>query len=303
MAGADAVKFQSFTAEGMVARRVRGPDGDLIDNFVYPIIERLTLPAEWHEGLQRCARAAGVEFLSAPFDLERLALLHRLDVGAIKIASGDLTYDDLLRAAARTGRPILLSTGMSYLEEIEHAVSVLRGEGNEQIVLLHCVTSYPTPLENANIRAIQTLAEKFRLPVGLSDHSAGLAAPLAAVAMGACVIERHFTLSRTLPGPDHSYAMEPSEFRAMMEEVRRMELALGSGRKEPHGEETNERRVGRRSVVAARALEQGAVLVAQDLRCVRPGGGIEPTRLPELVGKRLTRALACDEPLSWKDVQ
>lgn len=300
--GADAVKFQSFTAEGMVAGRVLATGGGMVENPVYPFVDHLSVPVAWHRELKACAIGAGVDFLSTPFDLKRLELLCDLDVPALKIASGDLTFAPLLRAAARSGRPVILSTGMAELAEIDRAVELLRKEGNEQLVILHCVTSYPTKLEDMDVRSVSTLAKRYGVPVGLSDHSSGYAAPLAAVALGASVVERHFTFSRAFPGPDHPFAMEPHEFRQMMEEIRGVEKVLGSGRKKLVGEEKRERMVGRRSTCAAKALKKGTVLKEAHFKYVRPGGGIDPFDAAKLIGKRLVRAVAEDQPFTLADV-
>jgi sialic acid synthase SpsE len=302
VAGADAVKFQSFTADGLVARRVPDGEGGMRDNPVYPFIDNVAVPVSWHRELKACAIAASVDFLSTPFDLARLDLLCQLDIPAIKIASGDLTFEPLLRAAARSGRPIILSTGMAEMAEIDRSVEVIRQEGNDNIVLLHCVTSYPTKLEEVNVRAVTTLAKRFKIPVGLSDHSFGIAGPLAAVALGANVIERHFTFSRSHPGPDHPFAMEPQEFRTMVEEIREIEKVLGTGRKKLVKEERRERLVGRRSIRAAQDLKKGTVLKASHLKYVRPGGGLDPFDAALILGKKLQRALAEDEQIALSDV-
>lgn len=304
LCGADAVKFQSFTADGLVARCIVDPQGGPArDNPVHPILARFSVPGDWHAELVACAEAAGIHFLSAPFDLGRLALLDRLDVPAIKIASGDITFEPLLQAAARTGRPVLLSTGMSDLSEVGRAVATLQEAGCRQLVLFQCVSCYPTSLEQANVRAVKTLAEQFGCPVGLSDHSPGSAAALAAVALGVCAVEKHLTFDRNLPGPDHPFAMEPQEFRSMVREIRNVEAALGNGQKEPADEERSERLVGRRSLTLVRDLAAGHVLSADDLKCVRPGGGLSPYELRSVLGKRLVRKLTAEAVLTRDDVE
>jgi sialic acid synthase SpsE len=302
-AGADAVKFQSFTADGLVARKVVDVTGKFVDNHVHPIIDRLTLPAQWHAELKQCATNEGVHFLSAPFDLERLELLLELDVPAIKIASGDLAFEPLLSAAAKSGKPLLLSTGMAYQSEIDRSVAHIQGVQKERnLVLLHCVTSYPTSLEHANLRAIQTMEKRYGLPVGLSDHTTSLIAPVAAVAMGAVVIERHFTPDRTLSGPDHPFAIEPGELSEMVESIRELETMMGSGDKTPAPPELEEQKVGRRSLCAAVRIARGEVIGGGMLKCVRPGGGLDPFELPQLVGKRAARDIEQEEQLTLEDV-
>lgn len=300
--GADAVKFQSFTADGLVARNLRTARGGFAPNPAYGFIKSLSLPEDWHPKLKEAARAAGVDFISAPFDLQRLELLDELNVPAIKIASGDLTYEPLLRAAARTMRPLIVSTGMSTFDEIAQALQTIREEGNEKVVLLHCVTSYPTKAEDENILAVAELEKRFGLPVGLSDHGRGIAAPVAAVALGAAVVERHITISRGLSGPDHSYAMEPGEFRQMVEEIRLLEKALGTGRKFICDEERRERFVGRRSIRAAADLPKGTVLKIDHLKFVRPGEGLSPFLYRDFLGKKLMRGVREDEALSYAHV-
>ena len=302
-AGADAVKFQSFTAPGLVAGRIKNAAGRMVENPAYSFIEALSLPDDWHAKLKDSASSAGVDFISAPFDLERLELLDDLKVPAIKLASGDLTFEPLVRAAARTGRTLLVSTGMATIEEIVRTVNAIREEGNEKIVIMHCVTSYPTKWEDENIRAVGELAKRLGLPVGLSDHALGLAAPLAAVALGASVVERHFTTSRSLTGPDHSFAMEPHEFRQMVEEIRILEKALGTGEKALCEEERRERLVGRRSIRAAKDLPSGTVITEDHLKFVRPGEGLSPFDYRLVLGRMLKKSLREDEALRLSDLK
>jgi N,N'-diacetyllegionaminate synthase len=296
-AGADAVKFQLFSPEGLVARRVRDDRGRWRPNPVFAALEPLATPLEWLPALWKEAGDMGVEFLATPFDEDCLKALVDLGAGAVKIASGDLTHHPLLRAAAAARLPILLSRGMSEEAEIARALEAISGAGGEQVALLHCVSRYPPDDEEMNLRAVGRLAERFGTPVGLSDHGPGATAALGAVALGACVVEKHFTLDRALPGPDHAFAMTPGEFAEMTREIRRLEAMLGSGRLGPSERERDERRIGRRSVVAARPLKAGEILSSGDVKCVRPGGGLSPEGLDGLMGRRLSRDLEEDEPL------
>jgi N-acetylneuraminate synthase/N,N'-diacetyllegionaminate synthase len=305
-AGADAVKFQSFRAATLVAPRRRVPGGGWRPVEGYPTLERLEVPAEWHAPLRDRARDQGVLFLSTPFDEERAALLAALGVPAFKLASGDLTHVPLLRRVGGYGRPVLLSTGLATGDEIAAALDALAaGAGTTArrppVVLLHCVSLYPLRPGDANLRALPALAARFGCPVGWSDHSPGHTLAVGAVALGACVIEKHFTDDRRRSGPDHPFAMEPGEFRAMVDAIRTLESALGDGDKRPRRDEEPERLWARRSLHAAHALAPGATLAARDLKIVRPADGLPPDALGLVVGRRLRRALEPDEPLQAED--
>ena len=305
-AGADAVKFQSFRAATLVARRWPAAGGGWKPTEAYPVLERLELPVEWHALLRDRARARGALFLSTAFDEERASFLAALGVPAMKVASGDLTHLPLLRAIGGFGRPILLSTGLATPEEIDAALAAIEeGAGapgrRPPIVLLHCVSLYPLRPGDANLRAVPALAARFGCPVGWSDHSPGHTLALGAVALGAVVVEKHFTDDRRRPGPDHGFAMEPAEFRAMVGAIRELEAALGDGEKRPRPDEEAERRWARRSLHAARALPAGTVLGVRDLKVVRPALGLPPAALPSVLGRRLTRALEVDEALGAED--
>jgi N-acetylneuraminate synthase len=272
-----------------------------------------------HVLLARC-RERGIRFMSTAFDPDSLAFLGTLDMPAVKIPSGDITHAPMLLQAARLGPPLIVSTGMSSLADIETALGVIAfaltrpgppvsrtdfeaarssAEGQaalqERGTLLHCVTEYPAPPASVNLRAMDTMAQAFGLPVGFSDHTAGTAVSLAAVARGATVIEKHFTLDRTLPGPDHAASLEPSEMRSLVANIRIIEEALGSPRKGPVAAEVGNRTVARRSIVAARALAQGEVLTMDALAFKRPGTGIPPTAVWDLLGRSASRAFEADE--------
>jgi N,N'-diacetyllegionaminate synthase len=305
-AGADAVKFQSFRAATLLARRRPLAGGGWQPAAAYSILERLELPAEWHVSLRDRARDRGVLFLSTPFDEERAGLLAALGVPAFKVASGDLTHVPLLRRIGGFGRPVLLSTGLATPDEVDAALAAIaEGAGAPErrppVVLLHCVSLYPLQPGDANLRALPALRARYGCPVGWSDHSPGHTLALGAVALGACVIEKHFTDDRTRPGPDHPFAMEPAEFRDMVSAIRDLEAALGDGEKRPRCGEEGERTWARRSVHAARALGAGAVLEARDLKIVRPALGLPPAAFASLLGRRLGRALEIDEPLRAGD--
>jgi len=256
------------------------------------MLRRLQLSSDAHRMLAEAARAAGLIFLSTPFDPPSADLLDSLDVPAFKLSSGELTNLPFLAYVAAKRRPLLVSTGMADLAEVEAAVDTIHETGARDLALLHCVSSYPAAPEDANLRAMDTLAARFQVPVGFSDHTLGLEVALAAVARGACVLEKHVTLDRTAPGPDHAASLEPAEFAALVRGVRRVEAALGHGRKEPAAAEADVARVARRSLVASRDIPEGAALTAGAVTALRPGTGLSPALLPSLLGRRARHAIA-----------
>jgi sialic acid synthase SpsE len=301
-AGADAVKFQSYRAVSLLTRRSRRADGGWQTVEDYPTVERLELPVRWHAPLRDHARARGMAFLSSPGDEGRASLLAALGVPALRIASGDLTHVPLLETVAGFGRPVLLSTGFASEEEIADALAALeRGAGGRDrcppVVLLHCVALRPLRADDANLRALRRLRDRFGCLTGWSDHSQGQTLALGAVALGACVVEKHLTDDPGRPGGDHLVSMTPDAFAAMVGAVREIERALGDGRKVPHRDEAGARAAARRSVHAARSLPAGSVLEEADLKVVRPATGDPPASLSDLVGCRLVRRLAVDEPV------
>jgi sialic acid synthase SpsE len=291
-AGADCVKFQSFRAATLVAPTYPG----------YATLERLTLPSAWYPDLKAAANRCGVHFAATPFDLAALQEVVAVGMPVIKIASGDLTYTDLLEASAATGLPIVVSTGAAYLGEVDEALRTMRAAGATQIALLHCASVYPATFEAANVRAVATLRAAFGVPVGFSDHTPRHAAALAAVALGGRLIEKHITFDRSQPGPDHSYALTVAEFADMVSNIRAVEASLGTGDKEPVEAELGEREWARRGVYATRALEAGHVIEANDLTCVRPVHGVPAARRKELLGRRLSRDLKPFSPIQWEDL-
>lgn len=245
--GADMVKFQTLRKDRLIAPQVL-MEGRLKDNPVYQNFANLELPDGWHFNLKTCADSNKIEFISTPFYLEAVDLLECVGVPAYKIASGDITFIPLLKAVAKTGKDVILSTGGSNLAEVESALNVLSESGAGSITLLHCVSSYPPKFSEMNLNAIRTLKNTFGLPVGISDHTPGSLVPIAAVAMGACVIEKHVTFDKTLPGPDHSFAMTMVEFAEMVEQIRLLETALGTGEKIPSVDERSRQHRFRRGV-------------------------------------------------------
>jgi N,N'-diacetyllegionaminate synthase len=264
------------------------------------MLKRLELDAKAHRLLINHCRKLGIQFLSSPFDQPSVDLLAKLGVPLLKVPSGEITNLPFLGHLARKGVPLIVSTGMSTLGEVEEAVKVLQTAGAKKLTLLHCVTEYPTPYADVNLRAMLTLKSAFGLPVGYSDHTPGIEIAVAAVALGAVVIEKHFTLDRSLPGPDHAASLEPAELRQMVSAIRNVEAALGTGLKAPAPCELPNIPVARKSVVATRSLRAGHRLAARDLAIKRPGNGLAPKFLPALVGRLLRTNVAKDEVMTWK---
>jgi N-acetylneuraminate synthase len=297
-AGADAVKFQTFVADRLVTaaapkagyQEQRGEAGETQRDM----LRRLELSAAAHVELRDHARESGIEFLSTAFDEGSVDLLAGLPVAAFKIPSGEITNTLLLSHVAAQGRPVMLSTGMSSLDEVRDAVAVLRGAGCVDLVLLQCTSAYPADPRTANLRAMRTMAREFDVLVGYSDHTPGIAVALAAAALGAAVIEKHLTLDRALPGPDHEASLEPDQFAHLVTQVRIVEQALGDGVKQPAAPELELARLVRRSIVAAHDLPAGVRLTASMLTVKRPGTGLPPAALSRIVGRRLRRAVAAD---------
>lgn len=296
--GADAVKFQSFSAEGLLNKIIL-KDGKPTENPSYNILKGLELPNEWHEELFDYSKEQGIIFLSAPFDEEKADLLNSIGVEAFKIASGDLTHLLLLKHVSRYKKPVIVSTGMSYIGEVDEAVHAIREEGNEEIILLHCVSNYPPKFDDCNINVIPTLKKAFNLPVGMSDHTSGIAVALGSIALGACMIEKHITFERSLPGPDHPYAMTIMEFEVMVKEIRNLEKALGSGIKEPVTDEIPERVFARRSIYAKENIKKGDIIKQKMLKVVRHGFGLEPRDIYHVVGRTAKNNIVKDEIITW----
>lgn len=290
-AGADAVKFQTFVADRL-ATPAAPKAGYQVETTgaaesQQAMLRRLELSSAAHHELSaRCARE-GILFLSSSFDEESADFLEELGVAAFKVASGELTNLPLLAHIARKRRPMILSTGMASMDEVATAVRIVHNAGGSDLVLLHCVSAYPANPQHANLRAMRTMADAFDVPVGYSDHTLGADVALAAVALGACVLEKHFTLDRRLPGPDHRMSLDPAELAALVRSVRTIEAALGHGRKEPAPGEAEVAAVVRRSLVAARDLAAGTLLTEDVISIRRPGTGLAPALRSRLAGRRL----------------
>jgi N-acetylneuraminate synthase/N,N'-diacetyllegionaminate synthase len=306
-AGADAVKFQTFKAENVVTKvapkaayQIKNTDST---ESQFDMAKKLELSEDDFRGIYRYARSKGLIFLSTPFDLESADFLEELGVPAFKVSSTDLTNLPFLEYVAEKGKPILLSTGMGTLGEIEDAVNTIRSAGNEEIILLHCITNYPAKIESLNLRAMQALREVFRVHVGFSDHSLGLYAPIAATALGAVVIEKHFTLDKNLLGPDHKASLNSKELKEMIRAIRMIEKALGDGIKKPTPEEEEIKKVVRKSIVAKVNIPEGSTITKEMLAFKRPGTGIPPKYYAKIIGKRARRNIRADELINWEDVK
>jgi N,N'-diacetyllegionaminate synthase len=301
-AGADAVKFQSYRTDHLLIpsrdRYAQQADGG---ESAYQMLRRCELIWEDQAKLKKHADERGILFMSTPFDEGSVDFLDSLDVQAFKIASGDITHVPLLRQVASKGKPILLSTGMSYLSEVADAIWTLRSAGAKEIVLMHCVSSYPSLPVQMNLRALQTMQSYFELPVGLSDHSEGILLSLVAVPLGAVVIEKHFTLDKNASGPDHKASMDPADLRAMVKSLRDVESSLGDGRKRPSDIEEESRLLGRRSIVAAVDIRAQEKIADWMLTFKRPGSGLEPRHWEKAIGMTARRNIGKDTILQWED--
>ena len=306
-AKADAVKFQSFTADALVARTSH-PIATLRDGFarfgktVHEMFTGLELPAEWLPRLQEQAHRRGIEFLSTPFDEQSADLLAKLDMPAFKIATYEIVHLPLLRHVAGFGKPLLLSTGMASMEEVAEAVAAVRAQGNDQIALFHTPIGYPVEPAAVNLAVIDTLREAFDVPVGLSDHTLGITIPVAAVARGANLVEKHFTLDSSQAGPDHGFAIEPDQLEAMVSAIRAAESAVGDPVKRCLESERLYYERGRRSLFAAVAIGAGEPITRDKVAVLRPGVGLAPKFLDTIVGRRARRAMKAFDPITWDDV-
>jgi N-acetylneuraminate synthase len=295
-AGADAVKFQTFKADKLVSpaapkaayqKAATGETDSQLD-----MVKKLELPfAAFRELADHC-RQRGILFLSTPFEQESADFLDELGMPAIKVPSGEITNLPFLAYLAGKGKPLIVSTGMATLAEVETAVQTIRRAGNEQVALLHCVSNYPADPGDCNLRAMQTMATAFAVPVGYSDHTLGIEVSLAAVALGASIIEKHFTSDRSLPGPDHRASADPAELRALVAGIRKVEASLGHGRKEPAASEDNTALVARKSLIAACDIPAGTVVTEAHIAVMRPGTGLPPSMMPRLVGRRARAVIA-----------
>jgi N-acetylneuraminate synthase len=302
-AGADAVKLQTYTADTITIAsdrpefRIGG--GTLWDGRkLHDLYAEAYTPWEWHPKLMQVANDLDMDLFSSPFEASAVDFLEKMNVPAYKVASFELVDLPLIQKMARTGKPLIISTGMATLEEIEEAVGAAYGAGAKQIVLLKCTSAYPASPDEMNLRTIPELARRFEVPAGLSDHTMGIAVPVTAVALGACVVEKHLTLSRSQPGPDSAFSLEPHEFKTMVDAVRVAERALGKIQFGPATHEVNSLKF-RRSLFVVEDLKQGQAFSSINIHSIRPGHGLHTRYLPEIIGKRATRDIQRGTPLSW----
>ncbi len=302
-AGADAVKLQTYTADSMTIAcgreefRIRG--GTLWDGrTLHDLYREAQTPWEWHPKLQQVARDLGLDLFSTPFDAAAVEFLEGMGVPAHKVASFELVDIPLIEVLARTGKPLIFSTGMATAEEIEEAMQAARKAGARQMALLKCTSAYPAAPEEMNLRTIPELARRFKVPAGLSDHTMGTTVPVVAVGLGACIIEKHLTLSRSQKGPDSAFSLEPEEFKEMVEAIRTAECALGEVRFGPSAREQGSLAF-RRSLFVVEEVGEGELFTSRNVRCIRPAHGLHPRHLPEILGKHAARHVTRGTPLSW----
>ena len=298
-AGADYIKFQTFCPEKLVSKSAEKADyqkqNTIAQESQLEMLQQLALTQDDFFELKEYCKRKEIGFLSTPFDLDSLHFLDSLDMDFWKLPSGEITNLTYLLEIAKTGKPVVMSTGMCELEEIKEAVDYLRRAGTEKIILLHCNTEYPTPMEDVNLKAMQDIKDSLGLPVGYSDHTQGIEVPIAAAAMGACVLEKHFTLDRTMSGPDHRASLEPKELQSMVAAVRNIEKAMGNGKKEPSQSERKNIGAVRKSIVAKCKIKKGEIFSEENLTTKRPGTGISPLKWFELIGQRAKRDYETDQ--------
>ncbi len=299
---ADAVKFQTYTAETLYSKKTVTPnylEGKMEQKSVWHLIKDIELPREWQGELADFSRSHGLIFLSTPFDYQAIKELEDLKMLAYKIASFEIVDLPFIKEIAKTKKPIILSTGMASMGDIEDAIDVIRESGSNDIALLHCAINYPPPIDDLNLRVIKTLAKAFQVPIGFSDHSMSTYLPSVCVALGACIIEKHYTLSRSLKGPDHEFALEPDELKLMIRNIRETETALGSSIKKLAESEKNLYKLARRSIIAANKICRGEIIKKSDLIIKRPGYGIPPKFLDIIIGREARKDIDEDEIITW----
>lgn len=309
-AGADVVKFQTFKAEKLVSSSAKKAqyqqkNSDENDDSQFNMLRKLELPFDWHQELIDYAKTHNIQFASSGFDEESVDFLANLGQSFFKIPSGEITNFPYLQHIAKKGKTTILSTGMADLQEIAKAIEVLLAAGLsiENITVLHCNTEYPTPMEDVNLKAMLHIEQALKVKIGYSDHTLGIEVPIAAVALGATVIEKHFTLDRNLPGPDHLASLEPNELIAMVQAIRNIEKALsGSGIKSPSPSESKNKIVARKSIMLNKNLVSGTIITEGDLDIKRPGNGISPMKINEVIGKKLKSDLSKETILKWDDL-
>jgi N,N'-diacetyllegionaminate synthase len=304
-AGCDCIKFQTFKAENLITRTAPKAEYQIKNTknngSQFEMLKKLELPIEKLIQVKNLCDEIKIDFLSSPFSIEDAAELEEIGMKKYKLPSGEITNKPLLQFVGKTGKPIILSTGMSTVDEVQKALDWIYETGNNKITLLHCTSNYPTPVNEVNMRSMLTLKERFGLPVGYSDHTKGTVIPVMAAAMGAEVIEKHMTLDRNMDGPDHKASLEPSEMKELVNDVRMVEKAFGSGEKVPNQSEIPTRALVRKSIISTRTIKKGAVITSEDICCKRPGTGLPPEMFEQTVGKIAARDIEPDSILNFDD--
>ena len=304
-AGADCVKFQTFVTEEIISKYAEMAEYQKKntgkEESQFEMVKRLELSFDEFRKIKEYCDRVGIQFLSTPFDLKSVDFLNELGVPFFKIPSGEITNYPYLIKIAHTGKPVVMSTGMCEPDEILAAINVLEKNGSGEITLLHCNTEYPTPLKDVNLYAMRTMKKMFGKKVGYSDHTKGIEVPVAAVALGACVIEKHFTLDKNMPGPDHKASLEPDELGRMVKNIRNIEIALGDGVKRVSESERKNIAIARKSIVARRNIQEGEILTEENLAVKRPGTGINPMQWMEVLGTRAVRDFKEDELIEIRE--
>jgi sialic acid synthase SpsE len=302
--GADCAKFQSFITNNLLSTKGFEKKQAFQSKWnkpVWKIYQDAEFPREWHKLLSDYAKKIGIDFNSTPYDYEAVEILSKLKVNAFKIGSGDITYLEFLKHIAKKKLPIFLPTGASTIKEISDAIRAIKSTGNNKIILLQSVTQYPSPLEESNINVLITLKKKFNLDIGYSDHSPGIAVPIASVTLGAKVIEKHFTDSRNNKGPDHPHSLEPKEFLEMVKNIRDVEKALGDGKKKVEKSEKQTRIIQRRSIFTIKEIKKGEKFTIKNIQCLRPASGLSAAEYSKILGKKSKKELKSFHPLRKRD--
>lgn len=306
-AGADYVKFQTFKTESLVSKDAKQADYQTENSGIkesqYEMLKRLELDINAHKELISYCKNAKIKFLSTAFDHESIGLLNDLEIACFKIPSGEVTNAPYIEHIASKGKPVILSTGMCNMQDIEAAFSILRKHlKKDDITILHCNTAYPTDMNDVNLKAMQSIQKEFDVKVGYSDHTLGIEVPIAAVALGAVLIEKHFTLDKSLPGPDHKASLNPTELARMVESIRNIEKALGSGIKKPSASEKQNIFAARRSVHSASEIKAGTIIKEEHLVMLRPGDGISPMDMQQILGKTVKGDIPAHYKITWSDI-
>lgn len=298
-AGVDAVKFQTFNTDNLVTKTAVKAEYQVNNtgnnDSQYEMLKKLELSQQDYRELRELCDELDIEFMSTPFDIESIEQLENLNVNRFKLPSGEITNYPYLVRLAKTNKPIIMSSGMATVEDIEATITVLKENGVKDLSLLHCTTEYPAPFQEVNLKAMEYLRNKFGLRIGYSDHTKGIEVPIAAVAMGAEIIEKHFTLDKNMEGPDHKASLEPNELLAMVKAIRNVELAIGDGEKKPSKSEIKNKTVARKSIVAKKRILQGEIFAEDNLTTKRPGTGISPMLWNEVIGQIASKTFEVDE--------